>query len=734
MAKTHRTRRRSLLLAAGPVVGALIGALTNIATTRWNWWLLAGLTVLVGAAVAIVVATEAGRAGPAASAESIGSVRLTARGRNLLPRDLADFTGRTEDLERILSPARRGAPATLIFAVDGMGGVGKTSLAVHAAHRLADTYPDAQVFLDLRGAALGEPPLSLSESLEILLLAIGVSADQIPVTADARANLWRAELGVRRAVVVLDNAADTDQVRRLLPGASSSLVIVTSRRRLFDLDGVEAVSLRELSPAEAAELFLRVLDRPALDPAPVVARLGHLPLAIRLAAAWLRHHPQLSDEDLMRRLDTPLASVRQVFLLAYQALDRATRKALAAVAFAPTADVTADTAAALLAVPPADAQLLLDDLADRNLLSEPVAGRFSIHDLVRESVVMHGEFAAIRADAVRDLLRHYREIGSGPVVANLSWWSAEIDNMVSCARYAVQANEIPYGWELPLAAAQYLRIRDRTALLTGLLESAAAAADSADVPAVSAEILRELGICAWLSGRYGYATTLTTRALEKYTQVGNAVGCAHAVSNLGRIDKHVGDHESARVRLLDALESYEALGRGTDAAAIQLLLCALDRKAGDLPAARERADAALAVAVNAGQRDLEADARIQIGALDRLEGRYPAARRNFERALELEEELGDRLQTAYAHRHLARLEADLGAIEEARARVLKALEMYVEIENTQGVADSHQQLGELAERSGDEATARLHRAKAEEMWRALGRREPAAGRTPEAVV
>ncbi|SNY54255.1 tetratricopeptide repeat protein [Paractinoplanes atraurantiacus] len=700
-------RRRSLVLAAGPIVGALIGALTNIATTRWNWWLIAGLAALVGVAVAIVVATDASPAAPAA------------RGRNLLPRDLTDFTGRAKDLDRIVS-AR-----SPIYSVDGMGGIGKTSLAVHAAHRLADSYPGAQVFLDLRGFSEGEPPLPLPEALEILLLAVGVPADQIPAATAARVNLWRAELGARKAVVVLDNAAGADQVRPLLPGASSSLVIVTSRRRLFDLDGVETVSLDVLSPAEASELFRIVLGRPAPDAASIVARLGHLPLAIRLAAAWLRHHPELSGDDLMRRLDTPLASVREVFLLAYRALDEPARKALALVAFAPTADVTADSAAALLRMSPPETQAVLDALCDRNLLSEPVAGRFTIHDLVRESVMRHGEFAGLRADAIGDLMRHYRDAGAGtPVMADLSWWHAEIDNIVMCARHAIQAEEHPFTWELPLTAAQYLRVRDRIALLSDLLQAAEAATDD---PAVSAEILRELGICAWLTGRYADATILTTRALETFTAVGDPMGCAHAVSNLGRIDKHTGDLASARVHLQDALGRYDELGDTTDWAAIQLLLCALDRKGGDLGAARARADAALKVAVETGQRDLEADARTQAGTLDRLEGRYTEARRNFERALALDEEMGDRLQTAYVHRHFARLETDLSAFTEARNRLGLALGIYLEIESSQGVADTHQQLSELAERAGDKAAARRHRAKALEMSRVLGRQKPEPG-------
>src|SRR5439155_18088348 len=183
-------------------------------------------------------------------------------------------------------------PAALVVsAVDGMAGIGKTALAVHAAHELADRFVDGNLFLDLHGFTPKTRPIPPEKALDILLRGLGVAGQQIPPDLDARAALYRSRLARRRMLIVLDNALDEAQVRPLLPGTTSCLVLITSRRRLSGLDNATHLTLDTLRPDEAAELFRAVAsDRVAGDHQTVtdiVRTCGELPLAIRLAAARL---------------------------------------------------------------------------------------------------------------------------------------------------------------------------------------------------------------------------------------------------------------------------------------------------------------------------------------------------------------------------------------------------------------------------------------------------------------
>ncbi len=221
------------------------------------------------------------------------------RRRSDLPGDVADFAGRGDEVQRLLAaldgtaggfegadagPGDTGdtgpgaAPrAVVISAIDGMAGIGKTTLAVHVAHRLAGRYPDGQLFVDLHGHTAGTPPTDPAATLDVLLRAVGVPGDRVPDAIEERAGLWRAELADRRMLVVLDNAASAAQVRPLLPGAAGSLVLVTSRGRLTDLDTAHTLSLDLLPAADALALFTRIVgtDRVGAEaePAREVVRL-----------------------------------------------------------------------------------------------------------------------------------------------------------------------------------------------------------------------------------------------------------------------------------------------------------------------------------------------------------------------------------------------------------------------------------------------------------------------------
>ncbi|MEU1407890.1 helix-turn-helix domain-containing protein [Streptomyces sp. NPDC005728] len=323
------------------------------------------------------------------------STAATAPVRNDLPHDITSFTGRREALTALLGAARN----TTMVAIDGLGGVGKTALAVHGAHLLTADFPGGQLYLDLHGFTPGREPVEPAEALRVLLAALGVPPGRIP----ERAALWRSELAARRAIVLLDNAADADHVRDLLPGAGKCFVVITSRRRMVELDGVQPISLDVLPTQEAAELFVESAGgaRPG-DVGEVLRRCGNLPLAVRVAAARLRHRPAWTLDTLVDRLREGELAVSDVFEMSLRQLDSAQRRMFGLLGLMPGEDIDAYGAAALAGIPPANARSLLEDLVDVHLLQEPAAGRYRMHDLLRQ--------AARAEDAAAD---------PGPAIARL---------------------------------------------------------------------------------------------------------------------------------------------------------------------------------------------------------------------------------------------------------------------------------------------------------------------------
>ncbi len=312
-----------------------------------------------------------------------------------LPYDLPDFSGRGEDLERLL----HAGPAVVITAIDGMAGIGKTALAVHAAYRLADRFPDGQLFCDLHSHTPGARPLEPAEALERLLRMIGVPPETIPAELDEREARWRAELAGRRVLVVLDNAVSAAQVRPLLPGSARALVLVTSRRRLGVLDGATVLSLDVLAEAEALDLFGAVAgaERVGAEPvaaAEVVRLCGRLPLALRIAGSRLAHRPGWTVAALAGRLrertdrlgELSLADrgVGPAFALSYAQLAPAEQRMFRLLGVHPGADFDAWSAAALAGCTPREAEDVLEALVDAHLLRSAAPGRYTFHDLIRE--------------------------------------------------------------------------------------------------------------------------------------------------------------------------------------------------------------------------------------------------------------------------------------------------------------------------------------------------------------
>ncbi|MGH8792289.1 MAG: ATP-binding protein, partial [Stackebrandtia sp.] len=453
-----------------------------------------------------------------------------------LPADVATFTGRREQLAALIEAACPSSPhassasprppnTVVVSAVDGMGGVGKTALAVHAASQLADRFPDGQLFVDLHGFSGDVAPLDPCEALDRMLRDLGVAGKQIPADVEGKSAALRTAFAGKRALVLLDNAGDEEQVRPLLPGLSECAVIVTSRRRLAGLDDARLLSLDVLSPGEAIDLFYRVCGRApgAGFATPVVAEIaelcGRLPLAIRVAAARLRSRPgwtletlrdKLADEH--RRLGELRAGRRSVdgaFALSCRDVDADARQTFFLVGLIPGADFTADAVAALTGKPVADAERLLEDLVDAHLVESPEPGRYRLHDLLRlyatQRAVELGE--SDRDAALRRLYDWYvwsaREAAiashllsrdwvrpeippAGFAVARfddlecaIDWLDKERGNISATARAAAENRHGEVPWHLVEAVAEHFVMRDDLDGLRRAAEIALGAAEHA---------------------------------------------------------------------------------------------------------------------------------------------------------------------------------------------------------------------------------------------------------------
>lgn len=322
-----------------------------------------------------------------------------------MPADIGDFVGRERDLRLISQALLTDRPGLAILGLFGEPGVGKTVLAVHAAHQLREDFSGGHLYLNL--GAQDERPVPPFAALGRLLSALGVDRPGMPESESSRAELFRQLVTDRRMLFVLDDVVDAAQVRPLLPGTARSAVVLVSRRRLAELEGVRHRAVERFSVAEAVLLLERMLgtERVAAEKEPaqlLVERCDYLPLAVRIAGAKLTGRPHRSlgwlaaQLDRTRgRLDTLTSgelAVRTTLMSAYQALDDATRLALRVLAELTTATCAAGTVAAALDIPVDRATDLLDRLAEASLLQPPArddAGqdRYQIHDLVREFAV-----------------------------------------------------------------------------------------------------------------------------------------------------------------------------------------------------------------------------------------------------------------------------------------------------------------------------------------------------------
>ncbi|GLZ75564.1 SARP family transcriptional regulator [Actinorhabdospora filicis] len=625
-----------------------------------------------------------------------------------LPYDTPDFTGRAEELARLT--AERPAGLVAISAIDGMAGIGKTALAIHAAHKLAPRYPDGQLFMDLRAHTAGQEPASPGEALGVLLGQLGVPAERIPASADERGALWRAELSGKRVLVVLDNASGTAHVRPLLPGVSPSLILITSRRRLVDLDGARAMSVDALPAEDALPLFAGVAgERAGAEPEAVldVLRLcGFLPLAIRIAAARLAHRPQWTVEYLAGRLrderrrlgelSTADRGVAAAFTLSYRQLDSRQRRMFRLAGLHPGRDIDAGAAAALAGVPLAHAETLLEDLLDAHMLAQREPGRYTFHDLLREhsrATVAEEETADARTEALTRLIDHYQH-GAERAMAEL-----------------FPSPGTPGGRERPAKA--WLDA-ERANLL------AVAAAAGPGRPGRAARFAQTLH--RYLDGHCHHADALTLHgtALHVSRATGDRAGEAHALVGLGIIRWRRGEHAKATADLRAALPLAREIGdRVAEFRAVNVLGLTL-WTADALEEAEECFRAALAVARETGDRAGEGSVLNNLGVLSDRLGHHQAALEAFQAAGALHAAFDDISSMANAMTNAAWARQRMGDFATARGEHRRAVELFREACFPLGEIQALNMLGNAERELGEPEAARNHHEEALELALTLG--------------
>jgi tetratricopeptide (TPR) repeat protein/DNA-binding XRE family transcriptional regulator len=684
-----------------------------------------------------------------------------------LPRDVGGFTGREADLARLLgssaSAAGRGGVVG-IYAIDGMAGIGKTTFAVHAAHRLAASFPDGQFFVPLHAHTPGQRPVDPADALAGLLLTAGVAMQHIPPGTEARAARWRDYVAGKKILLLLDDAGGHEQVRPLLPGVAGSLVLVTSRRRLTALEDAAVLSIDTLAPADAAALLARLADRPDLGPGDDVtgeiARLcGYLPLAIGMLARQLKHHPARTGAELAEgltaargRLEVMRAenlSVAAAFGLSYADLTADQRRLFRRLGLSPGLDIDAYAAAALDDTSVGAARARLDELYDQHLITEPATGRYLLHDLLREyaQALADDDDPAESRAATERLLNYYAHTaaaagkhiatwttagdrpppgdppGSAPRLATTpdaaAWLEAERPNLHAAVGFAAEAMPL-HAIAIATAVGGFLRASGHWQQAAAQYQTALSAARRAEDLPGQAGTLDELGLLQQLTSDYPAATASLVQAVALYTELGDKPGQAYALNHLGLVHQDTGDYQAAAGCHQEAL----ALARDANdplAEAVSLTdLGQVKQYTGDFAAAIADHKQALAMFRDVGSLFDQADGLFELGFAEYRAGDYAAAAAHHHESLELFRRLGDRFGQGCALSGLAEVQVATGEYPAAAETLNQVLELYRDLGARHGQAVMLNNLGELATETAAADEARGHHGQALTIAREIG--------------
>ncbi|KOX15310.1 SARP family transcriptional regulator [Saccharothrix sp. NRRL B-16348] len=650
------------------------------------------------------LAARAGRGEPASS----------------LPSRPGGFTGRDAELAAIEAVASTPGERRAVW-VSGAPGVGKTGLAVEAAHRLRDRFPDGQLLVRLNGYTPNLAPVTVSDALTQLLVELGVPPEQIPASVNRKFTLYQTELYGTRTLVVLDNAHSPEQVRSLLPEASGCLAVVTSRR-MGEPDTGEHVRLPPLPPEDAFALFralagtLRLRGRSA-EVSGVVKRCGYLPMPIRVAAALFRRHERWPLEHLLRQLeesgpwraDTDDEEGTAAVRVSYLQLDVPQREVFRLLGHLPGPDLDVVGAAALAGRDVPGVRAVLDDLHEVCLLEEVAPERYRMLDPLKE-------FAAAEpppttptehADALLRLLDFYLvgladAVGAAypfdraqlPAVHRTSrvvpvfedkddataWIAAELDNLVAAVRYAADHDLPGHVWRLAVLIWRHFNTTNRFEDWVETMELAyGVVCAEPDEHYGRAHVLLRLATAYDRLGRLEEALGLATRALAEWRRFGDVLGEAVTLCAIAVPLMELGRHDDAIEHFEAALEKYERCGDRRGQAHALSMLGYLNEERGNLDLALRQHLAAVPMLREVDHVQGLAHALNNLGTVQQRLGLADEALASHLEAYELACALGDDCLAAYALNYTGNVHRSQGRTAEAARYQERAKEVAAEV-------------------------------------------------------
>jgi tetratricopeptide (TPR) repeat protein len=675
-----------------------------------------------------------------------------------LPQDLAEFTGRIIELDRLRSAVQRGRQdggAVVISAIEGMAGVGKTQLAVHAGHLLAQERPFEQVlFVNLRGfhPDPAQPPADPAAVLDGFLRLLGVPGHKIPHDLPARAAAFRDRVAGTRLLLILDDAADEDQVRPLLADAPGCITLVTSRRSLAALPPVTHLTLDAFTPDEAVAFLTQAVPGTPVGtdpraPARIARRCGCLPLALGLVTGHIRgkpgwtltdHADRLDERHHDRRLD---AGVELALHLSYQRLSADRRRLLRLAALHPGQDLDAYAAAALCDLDLRTAQAHLRDLRRDHLLQKAGPGRYTLHDLIRAFATNQAgdedppperraaltrlfDYYLATAAAAMDTLHpaeaHRRPRVAAPATPTpvltdpetaRAWLDAE-----RAALVAVAAHTATHGWpshttRLSTILFRYLNGGYNNDALTVHGHARDAARDTDDAKG-QAHALTNLGAAYVQMGRFGPAADHFERALNLHEQTDDRTGQARALTNLGIVEARLSRYRQAADHHEQALTRYRQAGDRTGEARALGNLGFVEARLGDYQPAAERYRQALALCRQTGDRTGEASMLGNLGDVEVRLGRCDLAAEHIQQAMTLYRQRGDRDGEAWTLDSLGILQTHLDQPAQAAEHHQQALAFFRHTGGRDGETYALNGLGEAAHAAGQATDALAHHSAA----------------------
>ncbi|MFF1983256.1 tetratricopeptide repeat protein [Streptomyces sp. NPDC058198] len=620
-----------------------------------------------------------------------------------LPRDVP-WVGRRDELRRLTAALAEAsgtaAPAVTVEAIDGLGGIGKTALAVHAVHEMRDRFPDGRLYLHLHGQGSERAPLTAAQALTELLRLLDRAPAELPHGLDELISLWRTTVRDRRMVVILDDAVDPAQVRPLLPGASPTAVIVTSRQRLTGLPGVRPISLDVLPREDAVALFGHRLGplrtTRASEIAQIVRLCDHLPLAIEIIASRLLSRPSWTTADLLKQLtgrNGHLFELRDgertmahVFALSYRALTPVQQLVFRRIGLHFESEFGPYAVTALTGLPFEETEHALEELLAHHLISEPSPHRFTIHDLLREYA--------------RTLIKKDDENGS----------EATAEPHIDTEGEARQA--------LQRLVDHYLHVADRADRLAYPFRSRTVV-DSGDLAAVPGPEMPDAHAAEqWLitEGPNLLAALDWTRRFGLDRQLSLLV---HVLAGFLDVEGYL---LTAEPLLRRAAAHWQAVGDGPARARALLDLSTVCAHSGQYEEAHATAREALGISRSLKDSALESESIHQLTIPLWHTGQYALAQTLQERSLNLRLQTFDRLQIARSYNLLGITHLHLDQDHKAIECFLHALAGFTETGDQRGRYRTLNNIAELHQKTGNQDAAERAYREAIDVSRTMGSR------------